>query len=236
MDLTVAASAGFVLDETKADYQAADPGTSGDPSALNIASLAFDECNGLCTWTRTLKSAQAGTWTVSADTPAGLAVNVTPSSFSFSAAGETQIITIEAHPFGLATSDWAFAQVDFTETGAAAPDAHFPLAISSTCAPPAAPTASISASGNDAVLTWSDEGASAYEVWRSATPYFTPASSDAEKRTPDNYTQLTFTDTGVLGSGPYYYKVISRASCNAGSADDVNHTGAFDFTLVPGGS
>ena len=127
VDLTVAASAGFVLDETKADYQAADPGAGGDPSALNIASLAYDACDGACTWTRTLESTQAGTWTVSSATPPGLAVNITPSSFSFTAAGETQTITIEAHPFGLATSAWAFAQVDFTETSAAAPDAHFPL-------------------------------------------------------------------------------------------------------------
>ena len=235
VDLSVAAEAGFVLDETKANYDASDPGSGGDPSALNHASLAYDQCNGSCTWTRTLESTQAGDWTASSAAPAGLAVNISPSSFSFTAAGETQIITIEAHPFGLATSDWAFAQVDFRETGAAAPDAHFPLAISSTCAPPTAPTADISDSGNDAVLTWSNEGASAYEVWRSVTPYFTPASSGSVKRTPDNYTLLTFTDTGVLGTGQsYYYKVISRSNCDACSADDANHTGAFDFTLIPG--
>ena len=48
--------AGLVLDETTANYQAADPANGGDPSTLNIASLANGRCFPICEFTRTFRN------------------------------------------------------------------------------------------------------------------------------------------------------------------------------------
>lgn len=48
--------AGLLLDETTANYQAADPATGGDPTKLNIASLANGSCFPVCEFTRTFRN------------------------------------------------------------------------------------------------------------------------------------------------------------------------------------
>ena len=52
-DLTNAALAGFVMDETTANYQAANPSTGGDVKRLNLPSMYDSNCEGTCSWTRT---------------------------------------------------------------------------------------------------------------------------------------------------------------------------------------
>jgi hypothetical protein len=165
-----------------------------------------------------------------------MAINVSPGSFNFTGAGQTVVVTIQAHVFGLTPGEWRFARVNFTEASASAPDAHFPVAVTSTCAVPDAPAVTITASNSDVVLSWNDTGATAYEAWRSTTPYFTPYDAGSQLRTPPNHTALTFTDADVIGdTNPnYYYKVVARNSCGAGSSDTANHTAAFSCALVPG--
>jgi hypothetical protein len=51
-----AARAGLVLNETKANYLAANPATGGDPSTLNLASFEKANCKGTCTFVRTVRS------------------------------------------------------------------------------------------------------------------------------------------------------------------------------------
>ncbi|WP_246371206.1 S8 family serine peptidase [Marilutibacter penaei] len=51
-----AARAGLVMDETTANYIAANPVEGGDTSTLNLPSMAEQRCVGLCTFTRTLRS------------------------------------------------------------------------------------------------------------------------------------------------------------------------------------
>ena len=51
-----AVRAGLVLDETTARFQAANPASSGDPSALNLASLANGRCFPICEFTRTFRN------------------------------------------------------------------------------------------------------------------------------------------------------------------------------------
>src|SRR5688500_1810451 len=84
ISLSGAARAGLVLDESADAYLAADPAADGDPSALNIPSLASADCAGTCGWSRTLTSVADGevTWTASVSAPAGMAVSVSPSSFT----------------------------------------------------------------------------------------------------------------------------------------------------------
>jgi hypothetical protein len=56
VDLTKAALAGLVLDETTANFVAANPSSGGDLSTLNLASMASADCATTCTFTRTLRS------------------------------------------------------------------------------------------------------------------------------------------------------------------------------------
>ncbi|NKQ34098.1 MAG: S8 family serine peptidase, partial [Chloroflexi bacterium] len=53
VDLSRAAQAGLVLHETRANYDAAQ---TGDPTALNLPSLAQSDCFQNCNWTRTFRS------------------------------------------------------------------------------------------------------------------------------------------------------------------------------------
>jgi subtilisin family serine protease len=153
VDLTKAALAGFVLDETEARYRAADPATGGDPRTLNLASLRdVGGCDAPapCNWTRTLRDALPvpSSWTVSVDAPAGLDIVVDPPSFAFDGSGAgsdtvfrsgfdaevTQTIAVTA------TTDPSlagpqFADIVFHEANGLAPDAHMPVAVSGSSDP-----------------------------------------------------------------------------------------------------
>ena len=65
LDLTKAALAGLVMDETFANYLAADPNNGGDPKTLNVPSVRNMECTPNCTWTRTVRNTltSATSWT-----------------------------------------------------------------------------------------------------------------------------------------------------------------------------
>ena len=87
-----AVNAALVLDETNANYTAANPATSGDPASLNLPSMARASCFPSCTFTRTFRNTRATSvqWQASS---VGLFATVTPSSFTV-AAGATQTVTI----------------------------------------------------------------------------------------------------------------------------------------------
>lgn len=140
--------AGFIMNETFANYLAANPGTGGDPKTLNIASMRNMACAGNCQWTRTLSNAKAfdSNWTVVVNQVPGLNVMVTPSSFSFTRpAGNpdvlfangmedlavflsTQPITVTATP-GESISTPRFVRIDFVEDNGLAPAAHMYVAV-----------------------------------------------------------------------------------------------------------
>ena len=133
IDLTKAARAGFVLDETKANYLAANPAASGDVKTLNLPSMRNVACSPTCQWTRTVRNTVATptSWTATgiAGNPLfGLTVN--PSSFSFTGGlAETQTVTINATVWGDLTTAMAFGEVLFTEAGGQSPDLRFTVAI-----------------------------------------------------------------------------------------------------------
>ncbi len=150
VDLTRAALAGFVLDETYERYLAADPASGGDPKTLNLPSFRdIDGCDAPspCTWTRTLRDALPGpsSWTVSVSAPQGVDVSVDPMTFAFDGTGEG-IDTIFRGSFDAsgaqaiavaATTDPElagpqFADVVFHEANGAAPDAHMYVAFKGT--------------------------------------------------------------------------------------------------------
>lgn len=133
IDLSVAGLAGLVLDETEADYLAANPATGGDPKDINLPSMADSNCANSCTWTRTVRStlATSVTWNATVDSPAGTTVSVTPSSFVL-APGATQTITIDAIVSSDSNDEWVFGAVTLTPSGGEAPAARMPVGVITT--------------------------------------------------------------------------------------------------------
>ena len=152
VDLTRAARAGFVMNETVANFLAANPsGGSINLKTLNlpaVRNVGLSAGTPSYVWTRVLRNAHQGptTWNVSVDQPAGVNVVVNPTTFSFTGAGihasdtifngdfdnpvtpETQTITITATTTA-STGGIVFGQVNFTEAGSLAPPAHITMAV-----------------------------------------------------------------------------------------------------------
>ncbi|CAG0929869.1 lactocepin [Thermoflexales bacterium] len=129
VDLNVASRAGFVLNETHANYVAANPATGGDVKKLNLASFGNGSCVQKCSWQRTLTSVVTATvnYTASVIASAGMTVTVTPATFTLGA-GASRMITVSVDTSGLALGTWNFAQVNL-DGGSTVPVAHFPVAV-----------------------------------------------------------------------------------------------------------
>ncbi|MCB9421051.1 MAG: S8 family serine peptidase [Ardenticatenaceae bacterium] len=129
VDLAQAVQAGLVMDETKANYDAANPALSGDPQTLNLPSMANSRCLLTCGWTRTFRSTLTAStqWTASVQAPPGMVITVTPSVFTVSAFGSQSLaITADVtHTDG--TQGWIFATVTLSSPGQA--DLHLPIAV-----------------------------------------------------------------------------------------------------------
>ena len=84
-----AVNAGFVMNETTANYLAANPASSGDVRTLNLAGLRNLDCTHSCTWTRTVRNTlgTASTWTATgAGISADMDITVSPATFNFTGA------------------------------------------------------------------------------------------------------------------------------------------------------
>jgi len=131
VDLSKATRAGLTLNETTANFVAANPSVGGIPvKDLNLASLRNSNCTSPCTWTRTVRNrlAVSGTWNVTVVNPAGHTLAVVPNSFTL-APGATQTFTVTATTTVASTTAFVFGQVILTETGALSPVQHLSVAI-----------------------------------------------------------------------------------------------------------
>jgi uncharacterized repeat protein (TIGR01451 family) len=128
-----AAQAGFVLDETTANFEAADPSTGGDPKTLNLASFTNDECLVNCSWTRTISSTMdtSVNWTASVTGTENMTITVEPAAFDL-AAGATQVITVSVNATDLPFDKWAFGQVTLTPDTADTVAGVFPVVVKPT--------------------------------------------------------------------------------------------------------
>jgi uncharacterized repeat protein (TIGR01451 family) len=128
-----AAQAGFVLDETTADFQAANPASGGDPKSLNLASFANDNCLSSCSWTRTISSTMdtSVNWTASFTGTENMTVTVQPASFAL-APGATQVITVSVDVTALPLDVWAFGRVILTPDTVDTVSGVFPMAVNPT--------------------------------------------------------------------------------------------------------
>lgn len=132
-DLRQAGRAGFVLDESAAVFQAANPSLGGDPAALNLGSLSQANCIAICTWTRTLTSTQdrAVVWQATTQADTGLGLQIEPARFTL-APGASQTIQITADVTALSLNQWGFGAVHFTPNRDRIPPAHFPVTVQSS--------------------------------------------------------------------------------------------------------
>ncbi|HET9033058.1 MAG TPA: S8 family serine peptidase [Dokdonella sp.] len=155
VDLSAAPFAGFVMDETYANFLAANPsGGSINVKELNLPSVRVTGLSNVApayTWVRHLRntSSEPTTWNVTVDQPPGVTVTVAPTTFTFTGAGidnpehiftgdfettappvapETVTIFITATTTA-ATTGIAFGEVKFTEVNADAPPAHITVAV-----------------------------------------------------------------------------------------------------------
>ena len=129
IDLSKAALAGLTMDETYANFLAADPAASGDIKTLNLPHLRNVVCEPDCTWTREFKNQLpvAGTWDVSFVTDAGFTMTATPATFTL-APGATQSVVFKATLVSLTTT-LAFGEAILTEQAAMSPDQHLTIAV-----------------------------------------------------------------------------------------------------------
>ncbi len=100
-DLRRAAMAGFVMNETFANFVAADPAVTTNQNAvrqLNSPSMRNTQMAGSYVFTRTLRNTRTRptNWTaVTTGAPAGTTVSVSPASFAFNGSlAQTQVLTI----------------------------------------------------------------------------------------------------------------------------------------------
>lgn len=156
VNLNVAPFAGFVMNETFANFLASNPaGGSINIKTLNLPSVrnvALSVGTPTYVWTRTLRNTHLGptTWNVSVDQPPGVTVTVSPTTFSFTGSSnpdpdvifkgdfdaytalppvlETKTITITATT-AAPTTGIAFGEVNFTEASSLAPPAHITVAV-----------------------------------------------------------------------------------------------------------
>lgn len=126
--LARAAQAGVLLDESAANYQAADPAAGGNVAELNLASLGHGNCIGSCAWTRTLSGARAASWSATISSAAPISISVEPASFNL-AVGATQELQITADVSGLTLNQWVFGEVLLSPDDPSIPQAHLPFAI-----------------------------------------------------------------------------------------------------------
>ena len=133
VDVAKAALAGLTMDETKANFLAANPsGGSINVKQLNVPSMRNLACNGSCSWTRKVKNrlAVSGNWSVAAVTDPSFSVTASPATFSL-APGAEQTITFTATPSQNMTAV-KFGYVTLTEGASASPQQHLTVAIKGT--------------------------------------------------------------------------------------------------------
>ncbi|MGJ7903283.1 S8 family serine peptidase [Lysobacter sp. 1R34A] len=120
---------GLVLNETTANFLAADPATGGDVSKLNLASLAKRECYGSCTFKRTFRHAQGKPelWLAQVKGLDGIAF---PPVF-LSAPGQSTTVHVIVLSAGFAKDgSWHFGQLDLKPLlTRASPELHLPIAV-----------------------------------------------------------------------------------------------------------
>jgi len=115
-----AGSVGFVMDETIANFEAANPAEGGEPADLNIPSIQDSTCVENCSFQRTIRSVvdQPIDYVVTSDAAAGVTITVTPDSFTLNP-GSTETLDIDIDVTGAPFEEWLFAEIQIEQAPAA---------------------------------------------------------------------------------------------------------------------
>jgi subtilisin family serine protease len=137
LDLAWAGKASLVMDETSANFIAANPDLGGDPKTLNMPYLVNYDCIGTCSWTRTVSSVllENTIWDVVIPaTPAGLTITVSPMTFELTQGNPNVTLTITADVTAAAIDDLFFAEVLLVpDTGTST---RLPVVVIASAPPP----------------------------------------------------------------------------------------------------
>jgi subtilisin family serine protease len=136
INLDGAMDAGFVLDVTRAEYDAANPTLGGDMGELNLPSMSNTECPGFCSWTRNLQSVLGNSvdYSVSTSGEPGLVLSVDQPSFTLAAGGNQQVV-ITADVVAGTPGETLFGEVVFTPSDPTVAEMHMPVAVVVGAAP-----------------------------------------------------------------------------------------------------
>ena len=120
---------GLVLNETAANFTAANPEIGGDPKTVNIASMQDGACVHECSWTRTVQNVSKGfaTWDLQVRGAPGTKLSVMPHRVTLDP-GETAQITVHADT-ALAARDWSFGRLRLRRRFGGGPTLRMPIAI-----------------------------------------------------------------------------------------------------------
>ncbi len=130
IDLSKAARAGLVMDETAANFTAANPSIGGKPSTLNLPSFQELSCVGSCTFARTVRSTRTApvTWNATFEGfPAG-AASLSPAQFTLANAA-TQAFTLSVDSLQLPAGLNAFGTLVLTPNNPSIPTARMSIAV-----------------------------------------------------------------------------------------------------------
>jgi subtilisin family serine protease len=129
VQVDVASRAGLLLDETGANFTAANPAIGGNLATLNLASMASGRCVGTCTFTRTVRRGQSGLATYNLSLtglPAG--ATVSPSSITLGASG-TRSFQVSIDGTQLDPLVWTHGELVLTHAGGTEPTLHMPISV-----------------------------------------------------------------------------------------------------------
>lgn len=132
IDLAKATNTGLILNETGANFLAANPATGGNISALNLPSMANGACAASCSFTRTVTGTIAGsqTYTLSfTGLPPGSAAVSPPAGFTITGTVATQAITVTITGAALTAGVWNLGELVLTPTSGPQPVLHMPIAV-----------------------------------------------------------------------------------------------------------
>ncbi|MFT7564341.1 MAG: subtilisin family serine protease [Bacteroidia bacterium] len=117
--LGMAANAALYLNETTANFTAANPSTGGKPRELNLPTMTDANCAGSCNFTRTVTDLKGGaSWTASASGfPAGVVVSVTPSSFVLASGGSRALTVNVDVSTGSVVGTWVYGGITLSSSG-----------------------------------------------------------------------------------------------------------------------
>lgn len=122
-----AVEAGLVMDESAANYTAANPNQGGDPRTLNLPSITDTQCANTCAWTRTFTATKSGTWSVNTQTISdGIQIEAQPSTFTLNV-GDEQTVTVNIDVSNASSDDWLFGALLISANSQ--PDLHLPVSV-----------------------------------------------------------------------------------------------------------